>query len=127
MNELLIEKTYSTPLVHFNAQNGVMKIEGRSIPENPSLFYDPIVVWLTNYFQNSKNKIKIDIKLDYINSGSTKAILTLLKVIKVQYDKGIECQLNWHYEEDDESIRDLGKHYKSVIKLPINLIEIFSE
>ena len=127
MNDLMIEKTYSTPLVHFNPQNGVMKIEGRSIPENPSLFYDPIVVWLNDYFQNSKIKIKLDIKLDYINSGSTKSILSILKVIKQHYDKGIECHINWHYEEDDESIRDLGKHYKSVVKLPINLVEIFSE
>ncbi len=127
MNDLLIEKTYSTPLVHLNSQNGIMKIEGRSIPENPSLFYDSIIAWLSDYFLNSKVKIKLDIKLDYINSGSTKSILSILKVIKQHYDKGIECQVNWHYEEDDESIRDLGKHYKSVVKLPINLVEVFSE
>jgi hypothetical protein len=124
MNDLIIEKTYSTPFIQFNTQNGVMKIEGRSIPENPSLFYDPIIAWLNDFFQNSIIKIKLDIKLDYINSGSTKSILSILKTIKQHFDKGIECQVNWYYEEDDESIRDLGKHYKSVIKLPINLSEI---
>ncbi len=124
MNDLVIEKTYSTPLIQFNTQNGVMKIEGRSIPENPSLFYDPIISWLNDFLQNSKTKIKLDIKLDYINSGSTKSILSVLKSIKQYYDKGIDCQVTWYYEEDDESIRDLGKHYKSVIKLPITLSEI---
>ena len=126
MNELVIEKTYSTPFVHFSAQTGVMRIEGRSIPENPAIFYEPLVKWLHDYFQNTKTKTKLDIKLDYINSGSTKSILGLLKEIKIFYDKGLECQINWHFEEDDESIRDLGKHYKSVIKLPINLVEIFA-
>lgn len=125
MNELVIEKTYSTPFVHFSAQTGVMRIEGRSIPENPAIFFEPLVKWLHDYFQSTKTKTKLDIKLDYINSGSTKSILGLLKEIKIFYDKGYECQINWHFEEDDESIRDLGKHYKSVIKLPINLIEIF--
>ncbi len=124
MNNLIIEKTYSTPLIQFNTLNGEMKIEGRSIPENPALFYDPIISWLSDFFQNSKISINLDIKLDYINSGSTKSILSILKAIKQHFDKGIECKINWYYEEDDESIRDLGKHYKSVIKLPINLSEI---
>ena len=123
MNDLLIEKTYSTPRVVFNAKSGILRIEGRSIPENPSAFYDQLIDWLSEYFKNPVKKTKIDIKLDYINSGSSKSILAILKLIRDSSGKGIDIEVNWHYEEDDESIRDLGKHYKSLLKIPFNLIE----
>lgn len=126
MKDLLIDKTYSTPSVNFDPKSGILKIEGRSIPENPSVFYEPLLKWLTEYFQTVSNpSTKLDIKLDYINSGSSKSILTMLKAIKVFCDNGKDCQVNWHFEEDDESIRDLGKHFKSVLKMPFNLIEVY--
>lgn len=126
MKDLVIDKTYSTPAVNFDVKSGILKIEGRSIPENPSVFYEPLLKWLNEYFQTESNpSTKLDIKLDYINSGSSKSILTMLKGIKVFCDNGKDCQVNWHFEEDDESIRDLGKHFKSVLKMPFNLIEVY--
>ena len=126
MNDLYIENTYSTPKIHLNAKNGVLKIEGRSIPENPSSFYEPVASWILEFFKNPVKRTKLEIKLDYINSGSSKSILSLLKLIKKYADNGIDIEINWYYEEDDESIRDLGKHYKSILKLPLNLIETIS-
>ena len=127
MNELVIESTYSTPFVHFNSKTGVLKIEGRSIPENPSVFFDPLINWLTEFSKDSKETaIRLEVKLDYINSGSTKSILTLLRLLKQFYDEGSDCQVNWHFEEDDESIRDLVKHYKNVLRMPFNMIELYS-
>ncbi len=126
MKDLVIEKTYSTPAVIFDVKTGILKIEGRSIPENPSVFYDPLTTWINEYFQTASNlSTRMDIKLDYINSGSSKSILSMLKLIKSFCDNGKDCQVNWHFEEDDESIRDLGKHFKSVLKLPFNLVEVY--
>ncbi len=126
MKDLVIEKTYSTPAVNFEVKTGMLRIEGRSIPENPSVFYDPLTSWINEYFQTEVNSsTKLDIKLDYINSGSSKSILAMLKSIKSFCDVGKACQVNWHFEEDDESIRDLGKHFKSVLKMPFNLVEVY--
>lgn len=126
MKDLVIDKTYSTPAVNFDAKSGYLKIEGRSIPENPSVFYEPLINWINEYFQTVPNATaKMDIKLDYINSGSSKSILSMLKAIKIFCDNGKICQVNWHFEEDDESIRDLGRHFKSLLKMPFNLVEIY--
>jgi hypothetical protein len=125
MTDLNIEKTYSTPSVNFSCKTGIFKIEGRSIPENPAAFYDPVNQWLELYFQNPQSMTRLDIRLDYINSGSSKSIMYLLKVLKDYHDQGKSCQVNWYFEEDDESISDLGKHYKSLIRLPFNLVEMY--
>ena len=53
MKELIITKTTNTPGIAFNPETGVMKIEGRSIPENPGDFFDPLIEWLEEYFQQS--------------------------------------------------------------------------
>ena len=48
MKELLISKSTNTPGISFSPDSGIMKIEGRSIPENPGDFFDPIIEWLEN-------------------------------------------------------------------------------
>jgi hypothetical protein len=124
INDLIVDKTYSTPKVQLLSKSGALKVEGRSIPENPSVFFEPIIDWLNEYFKNPVPSTVIDFKLDYINSGSSKSLLSILKLLKTYYDRGIRITINWHFEEDDESIRDLGKHYKSLLNMPFNLVEI---
>ena len=125
MKDLLVKKTYHTPQVNFCVKTGIFSIEGRSIPENPVVFYEPLIKWLQEYFKAPHELTQINIKLDYINSGSSKALLTMLKVVKPFFDKGIHCHINWHFEEDDESIRDLGKHFQAALHMPFNLVELF--
>ena len=123
MKEFIIEKTYSTPLVIFDPTLKALRIEGRSIPENPSHFYEPVSDWLKEYFKTPGQSLEVKMKLDYINSGSSKSILSVLKLLKTFVDCGADCKIEWHYEEDDESLRDLGKHFKSILKMPFHMVE----
>lgn len=125
MNDLVLEKSYSTPKVKLISKYGTLKIEGRSIPENPAAFFEPILDWLNEYFKNPSEQTTFDFKLDYINSGSSKSILAILKLLKQYSESGHKITINWHYEEDDESIRDLGKHYKSILNMSFNLVESY--
>ena len=125
MNELIIEKTVKTPYINFNSQSGILKIEGRSIPENPEEFYTKLFDWSNEYFTNPQNETLINIQLEYINSGSSKFILEFFQLIQKYKSQGINCKINWHYEEDDEAVLELGKHYQSIINVPFKLIEIY--
>ncbi len=123
MEKLEIEKKTNTPSVIFDHESGHMKIEGRSIPENPGEFYDDIIDWVKEYFKQPKANTVIDLNLEYVNSGSSKYLLGLFRVIKDEAQKGRNITVNWYYEEDDEAILNLGEHYKSSLKIPFNLIE----
>ena len=123
MKELIIEKTANTPSVNFDPVKGFMKIEGRSIPENPGDFYDNLIAWLEEYYKNPQKNTVIDFNLEYVNSGSSKYLLGIFRIIKEKHENGIDCTINWYYEEDDEAILSLGEHYKSTLKVPFNLIE----
>jgi hypothetical protein len=123
MEKLEIEKRNNTPSVIFDPVSGSLKIEGRSIPENPGEFYDELIDWIKEYFKDPKPATTIDLNLEYVNSGSSKYLLGLFRVIKEEAQKGSKVTINWYYEEDDEAILSLGEHYKSSLKIPFNLIE----
>lgn len=125
MEEFYIKKTFNTPEIRFLPSEGLLKIEGRSIPEDPGDVYDKIIDLLEKYFENPRDVTRVDIKLEYINSGSSKYMLELLRIIKTNYDEGNDCIINWYYEEDDESIYELGQHYQNTIQVPFKLIDYY--
>lgn len=123
MKELIIKKTPNTPGVSLNSETGLMKIEGRSIPENPGDFFDPLIEWLEEYFEDPVKQTNFDLNLEYVNSGSSKYLLGIFRILKKKHEEGKACQINWYYEEDDEAIFSLGEHYKNTIRIPFKLIE----
>ena len=106
MNSLVIQKTDSTPEILF-LKKGELKISGRSLPEDVHKFYDPIIDWVKKL---DTGKVKVDLKLEYLNTSSTKKILNLL--IALDDNSNInEITVNWYYEFDDLEMEDLGGIY----------------
>lgn len=125
MEEYNLKKTFNTPEIILNPDSGHLRIEGRAIPEDPGEFFEEIIDWVIRYFKNPRDLTRLDIKLEYINSGSSKYMLELLRLIKSNYDKGHDCLITWFYEEDDESIYELGQHYMATVKIPFKMEEYF--
>jgi len=125
MNELKIEKTVKTPYIHFDHKSGILKIVGRSIPENPEEFYEKLFAWAKEYFKQPQSETLVNVQLEYINSGSSKFILEFFQLFLDFYKQGHSCKINWYYEEDDEAILELGRHYQSIVDVPFKLIETY--
>ena len=118
MKPLIITSTFSTPSVKLDAEAGLIQFEGRSIPEDAEVFYAPILSWLEEYYNKPAPVTNLIFKLEYVNSGSSKYLLELFRIIGRYYRNGHECLVIWHYEEEDEAIQDLGEHYKITVKIP---------
>ncbi len=127
MDKIEIEGTPKTPTVEFDAGSGVLKIEGRSIPENSIEFYKPIVEWLDEYGKSPKEKTEVNIQLEYFNTSSSKCILDVRKKLELISKAGNEMIINWYYEEDDEDMLEAGEDYQSIIKVPFKMIETEEE
>jgi hypothetical protein len=118
MKPLIIAPTFSTPSVKLDSETGTMQFEGRSIPEDAEVFYMPIISWLIEYYKKPAPVTNLNFRLDYVNSGSSKYLLELFRIVGRNYRDGHECLVRWHYEEEDEAIQDLGDHYKTTVKIP---------
>jgi hypothetical protein len=125
MKELIFERTPKTPYVNLNADTGEMRLVGRSIPENPEEFYEPVFNWVDDYYAKKPKKTRVNLQLEYINSGSSKFIMELLQKLAIHHHNNLETTINWYYEEDDESLLELGKHYQAMLDIPIKLIETY--
>ncbi len=122
MENLLIESTKKTPDVRFHV-DGRLKISGRSIPEDPTLFYDRLFEWMYFYCQEPKDITTLDIELEYFNSGSSKAILHILRALVDITKKERKLTINWYYEEGDDDIMERGEYYESILGFKFNFIE----
>lgn len=122
MDAIEHQPTSKTPYVLLDP-TGVIKFRGRSIPEDVSIFYDAIVDWIRGYCRRPAPKTDIDIEMEYLNSGTSKYMLKILKIIKEIDFAGSALTINWYYEEGDDDIMERGEYYASILDLSINLIE----
>lgn len=124
MDPIFIEGTQKTPTVKFDATEGILEITGRSIPENSSEFYKPLLEWLDQYKYNALPKTVVNIKLEYFNTSSSKHLLDVFKRLESVAKMKHEVCINWYYEEDDEDMLEAGEDYDSIIRIPFNMIEM---
>ena len=124
MEAISIEGTAKTPTVKFNAQEGLLEIKGRSIPENSIEFYKPLVDWLEEYSKEPKELTKVNIQLEYFNTSSSKCILDVFKKLEHIHKNKHDVVINWYYEEDDEDMLEAGEDYESIIRVPFKMVEI---
>jgi hypothetical protein len=125
MEDLYLKKTSNSPEVEFLADSGELSMEGRSIPEDPGEFFERLIDWINEYFLHPAEKTEVTIKLEYINSGSSKYMLELLRIMKINHDAGKNVKVLWYFEEGDESIQELGIHYENTIQIPFEHIEYY--
>jgi len=118
MKPLIITSTFSTPSVKMDADAGLLQFEGKSIPEDAEVFYTPVLSWLEEYYVKPSPVTNLNFRLEYVNSGSSKYLLELFRIVGRNYREGHQCLVTWYYEEEDESIQDLGDHYKTTVKIP---------
>ena len=125
MEDLFLKRTFNSPEVELIAKSGELSMEGRSIPEDPGEFFERLIDWINEYFQNPVEQTVMSIKLEYINSGSSKYMLEILRIMKINHDSGKNVKILWYFEEGDESIEELGTHYEQTIQIPFEHIEYY--
>ena len=119
-NQIIQEQTKNYPGINYDKDKDTLFIKGRSIPENPESVFKPLRDWVNDYFRLSES-LNMSIILEYINSGSSKHLIEILKVLKQHQDKGKKLHITWYYEEDDEAIMELGEHFRDTSGLPIKI------
>lgn len=123
MDPFLSEQTPKTPSINFDPSSGQFNLSGKSIPENTVAFYKPVFDWMEKYMLSPAAKTVLNIQLDYFNTSSSKCIVDLFKKLELLDKSGKgSAEINWKYDEPDEDMLEAGEDYKSIIKIPFNLI-----
>jgi hypothetical protein len=125
MQNLIIDakdSEYLIPKVSFNAETGDCWLAGESYLGNTVEFYNRLQNWLENYIQDVQKSIVFNVKMLYISTGSQRALLDLLSVLKKYQRAGGDVVLNWYYIKDDIDQIAEAEDYAKDLDLEFNLI-----
>lgn len=124
MEKLIIEGTGSTPQVNFIPEKGLLEIVGKLIPEDAGNFFVPIFSWLEKFFPDKQQAIIMRFSLFYYNTSSSKRIFDIMRRLDEKFMDGCNITIQWEYEEGDEDTQQDGQDYKSMLKLPFNILKV---
>lgn len=133
MEPLHAKETTSTPKILFDPDNAQFEIKGCSRPEDVRDFYVPVINWLEKFKQKMsqefvdhfKNEpLVFNFKFDYFNSSSAKFILDILVLINQMHANGLNVNIHWHYDQNDEDMREVGEELSEVVDFPFAYVEV---
>ncbi len=114
----------TTPTVRFLVSDGTCELEGDSYMEKTYEFYKPLFNWLEEYFENIKKPLIFNIKLNYYNTSSSKALLQIFKILYKYQNQGNTIEINWYYARNDIDTAEEVEDYEIASRLIINSIYI---
>jgi hypothetical protein len=90
LKNIYIESTSKTPQVDFNFLTGDLILSGRSIPENATDLYEPMLKWINEYVQQPRQTTNFRINLEYFNTASSIWLAKMVKTLsKMDYPENI--------------------------------------
>jgi len=122
MEVIKITGTDDTPSVHLEKDKGIFELSGRSLPEDVTAFYQPILNWIDEYIKEPNDKTEFTFKLEYFNTASSKIILDVLLKFEEIVEQGKQVVVKWFYNEDEEDMLEAGEEYADIVDVPFEYI-----
>ena len=106
------------------------EFSGESRPENVRKFYLPILEWLEAYIAEQTeledggrtSGLVCQFNFEYFNSTSAKYILDIFKSLNTINALGINLEIKWLYEQDDEDMLEVGQEMSRMSKLSFDYV-----
>jgi hypothetical protein len=124
MDTLTIQPGTSTPAVHFDPSTGLLRLEGESFPENAFEFFRPLKAWLSRFLAGGATPVKVELRLAYLNTGSTKAVMDILDMLEDAHSNGRDVSVHWYYEREDERALEAAQELKEEVTLPFHITAV---
>ncbi|MCU0379438.1 MAG: DUF1987 domain-containing protein [Bacteroidales bacterium] len=118
--EIIQAGSKNFPRITYDSNEDILRITGRSIAERPEVVYNPLEEWVRAHL-SKYSQLTMIIFLEYINSGSSKALRDVLRMISTYRAPQYRVRITWLYEEDDEAMHELGEHYRDSAGVPLEV------
>lgn len=112
MDNLIIEKTISTPNINFNYDMRKLIISGESFPENAAKFYQPVMNWIKEYLGEIEEETEVEFEIIYFNSSTSKIFMMIFSLFDQEAEKGKNISINWIASEDNETAIECGEEFE---------------
>jgi hypothetical protein len=127
MENLYIAPSSSTPEIHFNPEDSILFINGKSFPADPVSFYKPVFEWLDSYLSAIKSDLALNLsfKLDYYNTSTSKQFAKLFKILEESNIRD-NVKINWFYHNHDTDMLEAGQRFSQFTELSFKIMQNLS-
>ncbi len=123
MEPLHLKGTDDSPEIFLDKDQQKFEISGKSLPEDVSAFFEPVLQWFEEYIEDPLPATSISIKMTYFNTASSKLLLDIFMILEELKEKGNQVEIDWYYPSYDEEMKDAGVEYSEMLDLQFNIIE----
>ena len=81
LTDLIIEKTPKTPQIELKYSSGELSLTGRSLPENATRIYEPVLNWINQYVIQPQPVTNLRLRVEYFNTSSSLWISQIMKTL----------------------------------------------
>jgi len=81
LTDLIVEKTSKTPQIELRYSSGEISLTGRSLPENATRIYEPVLNWVSNYVIQPQPVTNLRLNIEYFNTSSSLWISKIVKTL----------------------------------------------
>lgn len=120
--QVLNEKTNRMPGVSLDAKNHAMLLEGEAYPEDVAAAFEPLMTSIsTTLAESGETPMTVKFQLQYFNSGSSRKILEIIKMIDAS---NTAHNIEWLADPEDDEMIDHGNRFsRAVSKVGFTVVE----
>ena len=120
--QVLNEKTNRMPGVSLDAKNHAMLLEGEAYPEDVAAAFEPLMTSIsTTLAESGETPMTVKFQLQYFNSGSSRKILEIIKMIDAS---DTAHNIEWLADPEDDEMIDHGNRIsRAVSKAGFTVVE----
>jgi hypothetical protein len=126
IESLIIKETSKTPMISLDHLSGELILSGKSLPENASRIYEPVLNWVNRYIMNAKPVTNLRLKLEYFNTSSSlwisKILKTLTRINNPDYRLLVHIYIPLEEYDDMKSSADMDDSFSPLTDILQNSI-----
>lgn len=122
MKVIRIPEAVDSPEVILEKERGRFEFIGKSMPEDPNDFYNPLIEWVLEYVKDPNPNTEFIFRLDYFNTASSKKILDIILHLKEIMRRKQNVVVKWYYQQNDDDMFDTGETFAEISGVPFKII-----
>lgn len=120
-HDFSIPGSQSSPAISSNWEQGVLRLEGDSYPENAHELFQQLFDWIRQYLAEADRPLRLDLHLLYLNTSSIKALMDILDMLEEAFRRGQQVSVIWHYDRRNERVFELAEEFREDCTFPFEI------
>ena len=123
MDPLYYKKTEDTPSIILDPQRNIFEIAYRSLPEDANSYYEPVLKWLNDYYEDPLPNTNFEFFFEYFNTSSAKQIAKILLFLE-KLSRKSNVTVLWKYGRNDSDMLATGVRYSKSLSLNFQFVPV---